>query len=59
MTGEIKSKIEVYYCVRSEISGDVYASGSQRFTDWFDFADWLKQSTLRGPVLISSWNYVK
>jgi hypothetical protein len=29
----------------------------QRFTDWFDFADWLKQTTLIGPVEIVGWTY--
>ena len=52
------SQIEVTYCVKSDY-GENYASGSQRFTDWFDFADWLKQATLRGPVLITSWQYLK
>lgn len=51
--------IEVYYCCPTDRKGDTtYASGSQRFTDWFDFADWLKQRTLVGPVLITSWRYV-
>jgi hypothetical protein len=57
MTG--KNQIEVCYCVKSEYGSNNYASGSQRFTDWFDFADWLKQSTLRGPVLITSWQYLE
>jgi len=52
------SKIEVYYCIKSDY-GTHYATGSKWFTDWYDFADWLKQATLRGPVLITSWNYVK
>ena len=50
-------RIRVYYCVPSGFD-QTYACGSQRFTDWFDFADWLKQTTLSGPVLITSWDYV-
>lgn len=48
--------IEVCYCCKSDFHS--YATGSQRFSDWFEFADWLKQATLKGPVVITSWEYV-
>jgi len=56
MTG--KSQIEVRYCEKSNTQSH-YLTCITRFTDWYDFADWLKQATLQGPVLITSWNYVK
>lgn len=55
---EIKRKIEVAYCCKSDIDSHAYVSGLDRFDGWFDFADWLKQETLKGPVLITSWRYV-
>jgi len=28
------------------------------FTDWWDFADWVKQMTIQGlPILIIDWQY--
>lgn len=50
--------IEVCYCCKSDFHSTSYATGSQRFSDWFEFADWLKQATLKGPVVITSWEYV-
>jgi len=29
------------------------------FTDWYDFADWMKQQNLQaGPVVVIAWEYV-
>ena len=51
-------KIEVHYNHQSDFS-TAWVTGSQRFDDWFDFADWLKQRLLKGhPVLITQWEYV-
>lgn len=50
-------KIEVYFCCKSSDGDHHYAACAKWFTDWFDFADWLKQETLRGPVLITEWRY--
>lgn len=51
-------KLEVHYCHQSAFSTS-WATGSQRFNDWYDFADWLKQELLKGhPVLITNWEYV-
>lgn len=34
-------------------------SSTKRFTDWFDFADWLKQENEHNhTVCITSWTYV-
>jgi hypothetical protein len=31
---------------------------SKEFTDWYDFADWLKQENERGyAIIIFEWNY--
>lgn len=50
--------IEVSYNHKSDMS-QAWVSGSQRFTDWFDFADWLQQLNLSGKaVLITQWKYV-
>jgi len=50
--------IEVSYNHKSDFS-HAWVSGSQRFTDWYDFADWLKQANLKyGAVLITEWRYL-
>ena len=29
------------------------------FTDWYDFADWMKQQNLKlGPVVVIAWEYI-
>jgi len=54
----ISRQIEVEYCCRSRLTNTTYASGSHRFHDWYDFADWLRENTLESPVLITGWKYV-
>ena len=49
-------KIGVWYS-KVDKDGTTY-TGSTVFDDWYDFADWLKQATLRGPVTITSWQYL-
>ncbi len=51
-------QIEVWYSL-PQMDDTIY-TGSTRFTDWYDFADWLKQATLTGrPVTITEWQYVE
>lgn len=54
-----KRMIEISYNHQSDMS-KAWVSGSQRFTDWFGFADWLKQMNEAGKaVLITEWKYVQ
>lgn len=52
MGGKIKNVCIVY------LEGDAKTFASQVFTDWYDFADYLKQCELKGiTVTIREWHY--
>lgn len=51
-------RIQVFYCRQNSLEHKRYSDGEATFTDWFEFADWLKQATLKAPVLITYWQYV-
>lgn len=51
-------QIQVFYCKQSSLEPRRYTDGEAKFKDWFEFADWLKQLTLKRPVLITHWEYV-
>lgn len=45
--------------MKSHIVVDLVTS-QQTFTDWFDFADYLKQQTLAGKVVtVKGWEYIQ
>jgi hypothetical protein len=46
--------LEVHYCSPSPFSKNAYATGSRRFNNGIEFAEWLASNALlQGPVLIT------
>lgn len=56
MMGKRKRIIRMFLCVHTTNPHHGY---HKDFTDWWDFADWVKQQNEEGsPVVILKWEYV-